>query len=98
MITYVKRYGLNINIYLFVDNVEEIKIMHYQKPFIKLVSNNLKYIIKSFSNEEGSGKDKKIGRMFEGLHRRIMVKVLDEDYAPHLLMKQEQIAKELKEK
>jgi hypothetical protein len=52
LIDYIKKYSLQINIYLFVEEYRVIRLMHYEKPYIKIVSSNIEYIVNCIVNSD----------------------------------------------
>lgn len=45
LISYVKKYLLNIDIYLYVKDSKGIKILEHEKPYIKMMSHKILYIL-----------------------------------------------------
>jgi hypothetical protein len=83
LIEYIKKYSIELNIYLFVEDTTNIRLFEHEKPYIKLVSSSIEYIVNSIESESGenNGMVIKMERMFHGMYRRIMVKVVDRGYS-----------------
>lgn len=77
LISYVKKYLLNIDIYLYVKDSKGIKILEHEKPYIKMMSHKILYILQSLSHlEKKNPGEIKINRLFDGLYRKTMLKVV----------------------